>query len=108
MPPNGNAPDVLLSELTDADMVELVDLFVEELPDKIAAIRKAVEDQNLVAVATLAHQLKGSAGGYGFPTITTAATLVEASAKGEEKAEAIADQVNALSQLCGRARGTAT
>jgi len=52
-------------------------MLVGELPDKIAALEKAIGGQDIAAVATLAQQLKGSAGGYGFPSITQAAKVLE-------------------------------
>jgi len=95
--------DALVSEETDDDMLELVEMFVAELPDKIATMEKAIDEQNLASLGMVAHQLKGSAGGYGFPTITDAAGILEASAKTGAELETIAEQVRALAELCGRA-----
>ncbi len=109
MPTEENAPDALVSELTDDDMLELVEMFVGELPEKIAGMEKAIGEQDLATLGTLVHQLKGSAGSYGFPTITDAARAVEASAKTGEEPETLAEQIRALTELCGRARaGAAT
>ncbi|MCH8251300.1 MAG: Hpt domain-containing protein [Planctomycetes bacterium] len=43
-------------ELADGDLVETVETFVSELPDRIAAIEAAIDGQDLAALATLAHQ----------------------------------------------------
>jgi HPt (histidine-containing phosphotransfer) domain-containing protein len=51
----------------------------------------------------LAHQLKGAAGGYGFPTITQAAKDCEATAKDHENMEALDQQVRQLADLCRKA-----
>ena len=104
MPLQENTPDALVSELADDDMQELVEMFVGELPDRIAAIEKVIDQQDLAALGMLAHQLKGSAGGFGFPTISDAATLLESSAKAGEEPEKLAQQTRALSDLCSRAR----
>ncbi len=100
---------VLVSELAgDADMVELVEMFVEELPDRVAAIEKALADQDFETLAGLTHQLKGTAGGYGFPTITDASKEAELTCKAADDLEKLASDVKALSELCCRARATTT
>ena len=92
----------------DADMMELVEMFVDELPDKAAAMEKAFNDQDLDELRRLSHQLKGAAGGYGFPTITDAAKVVEADVRAEEALEKLAQEVKELVSLCGRARATSS
>ena len=106
MPSEKNTPCALISELVDDDMLELVEMFVEELPDKITAIEKAIGEQDLAMLATLAHQLKGSAGGYGFPSITDSATKIEHGAKASENLETLKSQIGALADLCRRARAS--
>ena len=106
MPTSDSGSQPLVSELTDADMVELVEMFVDELPDRLAAIEKAMNEQDLIALAKLTHQLKGSAGGYGFPSITDAAKAVETSAKADQDLATLEQQTRALADLCRRARAT--
>ncbi len=103
MPTQENPPDALVSELVDEDMFDLVEMFVAELPEKVAAIEQAISAQDIATVGTLAHQLKGSAGGYGFPSITDVAKVVETSAKAGEDFETLTKQSRALAELCGRA-----
>lgn len=94
----------LVSELADdPDMVELVEMYVSELPERIAAIEQSLADEDLSTLARLAHQMKGAAGGYGFPTITSAALELEMSAKAQEELEAVTGHVNAIADLCARA-----
>ncbi len=92
----------------DADMVDIVEMFVEELPDKAAALAKAFADQNMEELRRLSHQLKGAAGGYGFPTITDSAKAVEADAQAEDVMERLAQEVKDLVSLCERARATSS
>jgi HPt (histidine-containing phosphotransfer) domain-containing protein len=61
----------------DPEMAELAELFLEGLSSRIAAIRKAWESRDLGQVRFGSHQLRGAAGGYGFPEIGEAAGLVE-------------------------------
>lgn len=89
--------EALVSELADQDM------FVSELPDRVTAIEKAIAKPDLAALAMLAHQLKGSAGGYGFPSITDAAKQLETSANAGAELETLAAEIRALGELCGRA-----
>ena len=95
----------LISEFAnDADMVELVEMFVGELPARVAAIQDAMKANDIAGVAHVAHQLKGAAGGYGFPTITEAAGELERCAKTTAELERLAEQVRSVADLCHRAR----
>ncbi len=97
-------PEVLVSKLADdPDMIELVEMFLEELPERVNSLEKALAEQDLDTVAMLAHQLEGAAGGYGFPTITQAAKDCEATAKDHENMEALDQQVRQLADLCRKA-----
>ncbi len=62
----------------DPDMAELVEAFVASLHEKRNAIASAAREADLEPLRRLAHQLKGAGGGYGFPSLTSAAGLVEA------------------------------
>lgn len=61
-------------------MQELIQRFVSELPSRIGAIREAIAANDSSRVATLAHQLRGAGGGYGFPQISAAAAEIESAA----------------------------
>ena len=75
-------PTLLLSELADdPDMAELLEQFLADLPGRVDAIGVALDDNDQAHVASLAHQLKGAAGGYGFPTISDAARTLESGAR---------------------------
>lgn len=88
----------------DPDLGMLVELFVDEMPVRIRGLRKAFEDRDWALLRRLAHQLKGSAGSYGFGQITPfAATLEQAVASGES-APAIGEQVDRLTDLLQRTR----
>jgi hypothetical protein len=84
-------------------MIELVEMFLEELPERVSSLEEALTDHDLDTVAMLAHRLKGAAGGYGFPAITQAAQDCEASAKDHEDLEALDQQIRRLADLCRKA-----
>jgi PAS domain S-box-containing protein len=58
---------------------KLLDRFVGGLDQRAEAIRTALVEADRARLHTLAHQLKGAAGGYGFPALSQAAGQVEAS-----------------------------
>jgi HPt (histidine-containing phosphotransfer) domain-containing protein len=59
-------PQPLVSELaSDPDFAELLAAFVSEMPKRISTLETALTASDLETLARLAHQLKGSAGGYG-------------------------------------------
>lgn len=88
----------------DPDLGMLVELFVDEMPDRVRGLRTAFEDRDWGLLRRLAHQLKGSAGSYGFGQITPfAATLEQAVSSGESE-RAIGEQVDRLTGLLQRTR----
>jgi CheY-like chemotaxis protein len=88
----------------DADMLEIIRQFVRGLPDRSSAILRASRADDVDALTRLAHQLKGSAGGYGFPRITEAAAEVEQALAAGLDRLVIDSRVEALANLCRRAR----
>ncbi len=74
------SPDdpVIRSEFAgDPEMDGIVWLFVSELPQRVASIQAALAASDWEGLRTLAHQLKGAAGGYGFPQLGAAAALID-------------------------------
>lgn len=90
----------------DPDMAELVQLFVAELPKRVAAMEAAFRAGEVSVLTRLAHQMKGSAGGYGFPSISEVAGRVEMAVKGsgepERALKEAGDSLRELMELCGR------
>ena len=100
--------DALVSQLADdPDMIELIQAFVGDLPDRLVAIEKTLAEQTLDDLARLAHQLKGAAGGYGFPQITDAAGRLESCVKDGVDLDQLRARAADLADLCRRASGPA-
>ncbi len=97
-----NAP-LLSTFADDPDMLELVEMFVEEMDGRVKDIEAAIEGDDLASLAKLAHQLKGCGGGYGFPKITEVASVVEQQAKTADDRDALLSGVKELTSLCKRA-----
>jgi len=88
----------------DADMLELIDGFLSELPDRLYKIERAAREEDLKSLASFAHQLKGAAGGYGYAPITDTARNLEHRAKEERELNEISETVKELKHLCMRAK----
>ena len=112
MTPNPNPGSVpgspLVSEFShDPDMRELIAMFVDEMPERVATLESLARSRDFEGLKRLAHQLKGASGGYGFTRVGTAAgvleeTLKSASASHESELSKIQAQVNGLISLCNR------
>jgi HPt (histidine-containing phosphotransfer) domain-containing protein len=83
-------------------MVEIIEMFVDGLSDRIESITTAFEDRNFTTVSGIAHQLKGAAGGYGYPSLSELAFEVEHLARQNADDAQIED---ALDLLVGQCRG---
>jgi CheY-like chemotaxis protein/HPt (histidine-containing phosphotransfer) domain-containing protein len=97
-------PEIFSELAGDPEMVDLVRDFVEALPGRDAELREALASAALDRVETVAHQLKGAAGGYGFPCITEAAARLERSVRDGAPPRTVSEAAEALSALCARAR----
>jgi diguanylate cyclase (GGDEF)-like protein/PAS domain S-box-containing protein len=95
----GEPGPTLVSEFAnDPDIGDLVESFVAGLPAQMRTINDALERGDRGMVVHFTHQLKGAAGGYGFPSITLAAGRLEQFAKTD--GELSADLLVELNQLC--------
>jgi HPt (histidine-containing phosphotransfer) domain-containing protein len=93
----------------DPDMRELVEMFVDEMPDKIRSLQNLWDSRDLENLKRLAHQLKGASGGYGFTVVGGVAgkleeTIKTSSATGtlDSQLATVQSQVNELINLCRR------
>ncbi len=95
-PPEGMNPLVAQPRLA-----KLVDRFVGGLDERVAALEKAIANDNRQSLRVLSHQLKGAAGGYGYPEISRAADALE-HATDQSLAE-LTKTLQGLTQLCHQA-----
>jgi HPt (histidine-containing phosphotransfer) domain-containing protein len=87
----------------DPDLGELVEMFVCELPNRVSSLEEAFQGSDIERLRTLAHQLKGAAGSYGFGPISPVAEALEKATEESSEAE-IAQCVEDLVGICQRAR----
>ncbi|NOG54626.1 MAG: Hpt domain-containing protein [Planctomycetes bacterium] len=100
----GNSGPVVSEFADDPDMLELVEMFVDELPQRVQSLQSSFESQMMDELLRLSHQLKGACGGYGFPSLSEAAAELEGLLKsGAGDPGQIEAAMNELVDLCRRA-----
>jgi len=91
----------------DPDYGELVVLYVDEMPDRIAALEQAFDSGNMEDLRRAAHQMKDAAGSYGFDQLTPLAAAVECTVRNGELEDNIQKTLRDLIDLCRRVRAGA-
>jgi CheY-like chemotaxis protein/HPt (histidine-containing phosphotransfer) domain-containing protein len=86
----------------DPDLMELAVDFVDGLPERLEAMHTTCERMDWRELASLAHQLKGIAGSFGFPDITTRAASLEKVVKDQAYAS-VEVELASLDTLCEQA-----
>lgn len=105
MPTYASKVEVSYSQLAaDADLAELVELFVGELPGRLRQISDAAAVGDLETVGRIAHQLKGAGGSHGFPQIGPPALKLEQAARETKSPPAIFAVLEELTEVCDRLR----
>jgi HPt (histidine-containing phosphotransfer) domain-containing protein len=100
---------IVSSMASDADMAELIEMYVDEMGCRTQSLRSYMDSQNWKMLANEAHKIRGSAGGHGFEVIGGAAAQLEdnlRSAAGQEQqvVQNVKQQVDELIALCLRAK----
>jgi len=68
---------VVSSIAGDPELGDLVEMYVQEMPQRIESLADCVSMQDWTRLGCLAHQIKGSAGSYGFEQLTHLAASLE-------------------------------
>lgn len=92
-----------LQSESDPDIVtELIDMFLADLPSRVAVLRQAVETGEAVAAQRAAHALKGAAATLGATGLAGMCNAIEATARTGTVAAAaeLLDEVTAESERC--------
>jgi signal transduction histidine kinase/HPt (histidine-containing phosphotransfer) domain-containing protein len=105
--PPGTVPAAarLVSEWAgDLEMTELVQAFVGNLGAHVRTIDSAMAGGDVESLRRHAHQLRGAAGSYGFPTMSVAAgQLEDAIVQGSDRVQ-LAPLAQSLTDLCRAVR----
>ena len=75
---------------------ELVKGFVAGIPKKISAIENALATGDEESLRTQVHQIKGSAGSYGFPNVSNCARRCQELLRSQTDSDAARSQVEEL------------
>jgi len=90
--------DQLPDPIFDAQIAALRESFRGEIPARIAEIANAVFAKDLPKVAELSHRLKGTAGCYGFASLSDSSDALQAAAARPEADETIQKCLRTLSE----------
>ncbi len=91
-----------LKQLLDLDdgglglLTEMCQLFVEDMPPRMAAMEAALQAGNLGEMGDVAHAVKGAASTMGAPRVRALALALETlgrTGKGDEKPEALLERL---------------
>ncbi|MEI8371490.1 MAG: response regulator [Planctomycetota bacterium] len=94
-------PMAIYSQLaSDPNLVDLVDIFVQDMPNRINALETQAQSRDWQQLTRTAHQIKGAAGSYGFGEITPYAARLEAAAKEGCQEQEILSTLDELLELC--------
>ena len=88
----------------DPDLKEIVGLFVAEMPDRISRLLDRLDAGDREEARRVVHQLRGSAGSYGFEPVSRLAARVEEAIRQSRPPEEIRRLAEELVGLCRRVR----
>lgn len=88
----------------DEDLAELVEMFVDEIPDRVQTMLDAAEGSDWEQLGRIAHQMKGAAGSYGFSEVTNVAAVLEHACRQNASAETIQRALQDLVTMCLKMR----
>jgi HPt (histidine-containing phosphotransfer) domain-containing protein len=88
----------------DPDLAEIVEMFVDEMPERIENILNCFQSEDWDGLRCASHQLKGAAGSYGFPSITPCAGVLESAVKQTRPENEIRKAVDELVSMCRSVR----
>ena len=98
------APLPLFSTFIEEPAIaEILPIFFQNLPSYLRRIEDAVAEGDLDVAARTCHDLKGAAGGYGYPSISALASSLEVSLRVGDFGEEVKELLEALRELCQRA-----
>ncbi len=89
---------------SDPDLGELVELFVDEMPDRVKNLTTLLEQADWEELRRAVHQLKGAAGSYGFDAISPSAAVLEDKIRAGHPEDEIRQAVEELCDMCRSAR----
>ena len=99
--PHDSAP-IYSSMESDPDLLDLIVMYVEDARDFMEQLTSAFNQKSWGDLASIAHQVKGSAGSHGFQQVTEAAKQLERSCLDILPPDQIEEELQVLLNLLGR------
>lgn len=84
-------------------MDELIDIYLEDMPRQLEALRAAVQSNDAAAAAATAHRLKGASGNMGADSLSALCHNVEISSR-ESKPDQLPNLLEAIGTESARVR----
>jgi CheY-like chemotaxis protein/HPt (histidine-containing phosphotransfer) domain-containing protein len=105
-PPFRPAGPPLRSEFADdPEMQDLIEQYVDGLPEQVARLMELLKDQSLDPLRREVHKIKGAGGGYGFAELTELAAKAEKRIRAGDALEKITADVQTLVDHIRRVEG---
>ena len=103
---NDDCSPIYSSLAGDEDLGEIVALYADEMPERVAGLRKELEAGNRSQLQVLVHQLKGSAGSHGFSAVSAVAGQLDELLKTDGDREMTDALTHKLIDMCLRVRAS--
>jgi PAS domain S-box-containing protein len=100
-PARGTGDEETIRVRADGQFSDLVPIFLQNRRDDVAALAKALRDEDFDTVARLGHGMKGAGGSYGFQAISDFGAVLEQAALTADVV-ALRESVQALSRYLDR------
>jgi HPt (histidine-containing phosphotransfer) domain-containing protein len=102
---------VLISSLADdPELVQVLDIFIETLPEMLDSIRAAWRQINMKTLKRHIHELKGAGGSAGFPIVMQHVAHVEntvATGQADQLAQTVEELLGLCEQIMDKRKATA-
>lgn len=94
----------LFSTFTEEPAIaEILPLFLKNLPSYLSRLEEALASGEIEAAIRTCHDLKGTAGGYGYPSISAVASNLESALRGGDEDLKAREHLESLRDLFSRA-----
>ncbi len=88
----------------DAAVADILPLFIANVPKYLENLTQHIAAEDWAMAARVCHDLKGTAGGYGYPDIGAVAKQLEAEVKGARSKDNLERHLSQAKTLCKRAK----
>lgn len=85
-------------------IAEIVPIFLQNLPSYVRRLEEALAAGDVDVAVRTCHDLKGTAGGYGYPSISSAASSLETALRAGDVDQKGKELLESLRELCERAQ----